>query len=738
MFCFLSVTAATAEICFPDPGSLLANGSFQGSGCWVVDEAPQGVVNNVYFTGSFYAEISDGASNVELKQIVSVEEGETYQVSFVAWVQPDTSEIAVAVQQDNAPWESCGLWRIVRVQPASKRIVCRFTCTRSDPHARFSIYLQNVHGGISISNARFEDITCDQNALLVNPDFDCNPAFPVGWSTFSNGQNTVFSTETGAYNGTYCCRVDALPGASYYDSFIEQPYLSWTANRYYLLRFWARGEDTAHHEIFSLTDDSSSVVPVWMEDTLQPAWSVHPFVFRATTTVNETGRLRIMNGALNGSAQYDAAQLVEVPMPDFNVGGKTFFKDVTGDGKADCVYFELRDRWLTWVARSNGSGYGPFELWCGPCAPATAVPIMGNWNGVDADSLRRQDIAWVDAPNGLVIVRLSDGNGFYDPGTNPWYLGPIPTFGAVRSGDVDDDGDDDLVIFTLGTAADVYALLSTTASFIPPAKWHDYFGLTGEYVFTGDFNGDGKFDIITFIRKNEGYVCVALSNGTSFGNGPVWAGLFCIHDEIPAVGDLNNDGKWDIVSYVHQDADRRVWGKLSTGTGFGSSLLLHGYIAGASDDPDIADLNGDGMTDAVAMNTISYSIVSARSWGLNFGDLLTWYTTETMPEVPLPIIPQTSDVSMPVPDTSRSLALRCFPSPLHTTATITLHLDAPVPLKVEVYDVAGRRRAVVFNGQALPGVRQFLWHAGGVPAGLYLCRASTPSVAEIQRLIVLR
>jgi len=45
---------------------------------------------------------------------------------------------------------------------------------------------------------------------------------------------------------------------------------------------------------------------------------------------------------------------------------------------------------------------------------------------------------------------------------------------------------------------------------------HDWFGLPNEIPMTGDFNGDGKADLITFLRNTQpepgrGDVYVALS-----------------------------------------------------------------------------------------------------------------------------------------------------------------------------------------------------------------------------------
>ena len=102
-----------------------------------------------------------------------------------------------------------------------------------------------------------------------------------------------------------------------------------------------------------------------------------------------------------------------------------------------------------------------------------------------------------------------------------------PPYGGGFSGvagDFNGDGRDDIVTFTRGTTADVYVALSTGNSFTGTGvKWHDYFAAGTETPLVGDFNGDGKDDIATFTRGPAADVYVALSTGYSFtGTGVKW------------------------------------------------------------------------------------------------------------------------------------------------------------------------------------------------------------------------
>ena len=135
-------------------------------------------------------------------------------------------------------------------------------------------------------------------------------------------------------------------------------------------------------------------------------------------------------------------------------------------------------------------------------------------------------------------------------------------------GDFDGDGRDDLVTFTRGAAADVYVALSTGSGFTGTGwKWHDFFAVGDEIPAVGDFDGDGKDDIATFTRGSAADVYVALSTGSSFtGTGWKWHDFFAVNDELPAAGDFDGDGEDDIVTFTRGPA-ADVYVALSTGWG---------------------------------------------------------------------------------------------------------------------------------------------------------------------------
>jgi len=169
------------------------------------------------------------------------------------------------------------------------------------------------------------------------------------------------------------------------------------------------------------------------------------------------------------------------------------------------------------------------------------------------------------------------------------------------AGDFNGDGRDDIVTFTRGPAADVYVALSTGSSFSGTGwKWHDFFAVGAETPLVGDFNGDGKDDIATFTRGAAADVYVALSTGSSFsGTGWKWHDFFAVGAETPAVGDFNGDGKDDIATFT-RGAAADVYVAVSTGSSFsGTGVKWHDYFAVGTELASVGDFNGDRKDDIV-------------------------------------------------------------------------------------------------------------------------------------------
>jgi hypothetical protein len=104
-------------------------------------------------------------------------------------------------------------------------------------------------------------------------------------------------------------------------------------------------------------------------------------------------------------------------------------------------------------------------------------------------------------------------------------------------------------------------------------KWHDGFAYGTEIPLTGDFDGDGKYDIVSFTcgrQPQDGDVYVALSTSQSFsGTNLKWHDGFCFNAGSRSSGTSTaTEGRHRVVHLWRQPQDGDVYVALSTGRSF--------------------------------------------------------------------------------------------------------------------------------------------------------------------------
>ena len=296
-----------------------------------------------------------------------------------------------------------------------------------------------------------------------------------------------------------------------------------------------------------------------------------------------------------GAAGSDVAVGSTVTQPPASLGFSGRAGDFDGDGKDDIASFTRGLGADVYVARSNGTSFvGIGDLWNDSFAAWSQAPLTGDFNGdqkSDLAAFTRQDSA-------DVMVALSTGRSFGRAATWQDSFAPAPAVPAV--GDFNGDGKDDVVAFDRRPAGSVMVALSTGRSFGPAATWQGGFSGGTAVPAVGDFNGDGKDDIAAFTRGGTADVYVALSTGHSFARPGPWHGQFAAGSALPAVGDVNGDGKADVIAF-DQGGARAVTVALSTGRSFrlAPNRWLASFVRAAAV-PGVGDFDGDGKDDIAA------------------------------------------------------------------------------------------------------------------------------------------
>ncbi|MBZ5491855.1 MAG: VCBS repeat-containing protein [Acidobacteriia bacterium] len=199
--------------------------------------------------------------------------------------------------------------------------------------------------------------------------------------------------------------------------------------------------------------------------------------------------------------------------------------------------------------------------------------------------------------------------------TNP-YFGSHGTFFA----DVDGDGKADAIVVN---DDNVVVRRSNGTSFGPNEFWttNPFFGSRG--TFFADVDGDGKADAIVVNDGTDGTVVVRRSTGSSFGPNEFWTTNPYFGSRGTFFADVDGDGKADAI-VVNDGTDGTVVVRRSTGTRFSLNESFTTDPFFGSIGTFFADVDGDGMADAIAVN--SDNIVVRRSNGMSFGPNEFWTT----------------------------------------------------------------------------------------------------------------
>src|SRR6266508_2959201 len=281
------------------------------------------------------------------------------------------------------------------------------------------------------------------------------------------------------------------------------------------------------------------------------------------------------------------------PWPDYEINsGSWQTGDLNGDGRTDLVHLTSYDYVHTWLSNGDGTfNVGFFRPW-----PGYGIGF-GSWQSGDFNGDGKTDLVQF-TPFDYVHPWLSNGDGSFSVRFfRPW-PGYGVSFGSWQSGDFNGDGKTDLVQLTPFDYVHPWVSNgdgSFSVGFFRP--WPGYGVSFGSWQ-SGDFNGDGKTDLVHLTPFD--YVHPWLSNGdSSFSvmSFQPWPG-YGVQSGSWQTGDFNGDGETDLIHLTPFDY-AHPWlsnGDGSFSVGFFQPWPGYGMLSGLWEP---GDFNGDGKTDAM-------------------------------------------------------------------------------------------------------------------------------------------
>ncbi|WP_176441872.1 FG-GAP-like repeat-containing protein [Granulicella rosea] len=304
--------------------------------------------------------------------------------------------------------------------------------------------------------------------------------------------------------------------------------------------------------------------------------------------------------------------------------GSVALTDLNNDGILDMVLF---DSMATGIFPGLGDGtFGQVSLGYyanGPSSSAEPDPV-----DIDGDGV--VDIAYLDTNANVVSLLHGNVDGTFiaakalypvnSAAAHPNNTEYPNNILAVTSGDVNGDGKTELIAFDFTDAATNGVAETVTAASDAQGRFSFVKGLTaaqemasgiaGFFPMTADFNGDGRADLIG--ESSLGEILVGLANADGSFQTPVKTALpagitlQCGYLNAIDVGDVNGDGKLDIVATYYGDSNCFA-ASVVTPSGYfvylgdGSGKFKGAFTPFGEGlySPRLIDLNNDGRLDLV-------------------------------------------------------------------------------------------------------------------------------------------
>jgi adhesin/invasin len=261
--------------------------------------------------------------------------------------------------------------------------------------------------------------------------------------------------------------------------------------------------------------------------------------------------------------------------------------DVNSDGFPDIIAANQDGNFFSVLLGIGGGFRTPVRY---PVGPRPSMVIIDDFDGDGA-----ADIVSVNSNDGTFSFCRGIGDGTFMSARNT-NVGGSPYYAI--SGDFDGDGLKDLAM-TFSSSSQVATLFGQgNGNFLMPSFYAK--ASAGSGIVVGDFNGDGIQDLSCGNSLQNGNIQIymglggrALKDAMSYGlgSGPAGSGTWSRRH---ALGDFNGDGKQDIITANFYGGDSA----LLLGAGDGNFIYVSDIVSGGQPSGiAVGDFNSDGYQD---------------------------------------------------------------------------------------------------------------------------------------------
>ena len=382
--------------------------------------------------------------------------------------------------------------------------------------------------------------------------------------------------------------------------------------------------------------------------------------------------------------------------------------DIDGDGDLDVISASGDDNSIKWY--ENFDGRGGFDV-------LREVSTGAN----NAYAVYAADI---DGDGDLDLVSAS-----FDDDTIAWYenldgtgeFGPLLLISKAAKGatdviavDVDNDGDIDVV---------------SASSFDDKIAWYrnedGLGGFSEQLVITDDANlatslhmadidGDGDLDALSASGGDDKIAWYENLDGLGTFSQDKVISLEAERAFSVYAADLDVDGDLDVIS-ASRDDNKIAWYENLDGDRFGAQQIISASVMGARS-VYAADLDSDGDPDVLSASQDDNRVA--------------WYEN-------LSIISTILDAEEEGGPALSASGLSFYPNPVRNAGNLSLSIDKPQQVSVNVYDMQGRRVATLFDGFLVSGEHVLPFNRQRLPAGIYLIQVRGVTLVQSVKVAVL-